>query len=317
MDLRTSPSSRRIGVNDLGLDYPTFGRGEGSPLLCRGGSRRATEISRCPPSLVKSCRCAYWIRKMTEAQEVLPKWRNLRWHLSQLPSSRWWRQSLLWQLRLLSWIRGQRWWRRRCKSQAGYQHWVGHLEDPLWLDRQQGCPKGLYTAKGDAPSEYHEAEASEVWRRSCGYGGLALTEEGRGAGWHRDGACNAGSIHGYNCVGCADCKYERRPDWGACKLLFWIFSQGASGRMKLQQALAAQRGTSWQSSWQTWAGECILLWLWTATMTKYVERFGGYGRALDFGHVMWQVAMIMDHLQMENWHRAKDAIALLSVCLEM
>ena len=52
------------------------------------------------------------------------------------------------------------------------------------------------------------------------------------------------------------------------------------------------------------------------TMTKYVERFGGYGRARDFGHVVWQVAMIMDHLQMENWQGAKDATALLSVCLE-
>ena len=32
--------------------------------------------------------------------------------------------------------------------------------------------------------------------------------------------------------------------------------------------------------------------------------------------MMWQVAMIMDYLQCENWEAARDATALLAVCLE-
>lgn len=39
------------------------------------------------------------------------------------------------------------------------------------------------------------------------------------------------------------------------------------------------------------------------TMTKYVERFGGYGKARDYGQVMWQIALIMDYLQNENWQQ--------------
>ena len=103
-------------------------------------------------------------------------------------------------------------------------------------------------------------------------------------------------------------------------------SKGAAGRMKLQLELAAQKGTFFsavvanmgrrmhpamrlEATPMQLAGQGI-------TMSKYVERFGGYGRARDFGHVMWQVALIMDHLQMENWQGAMDATALLAVCLE-
>ena len=103
-------------------------------------------------------------------------------------------------------------------------------------------------------------------------------------------------------------------------------SKGAAGRMKLQQELAAQKGTFFsavvanmgrrmhpammmEATPMQLAGQGI-------TMSKYVERFGGYGKARDFGHVMWQVALIMDYLQMENWQGAMDATALLAVCLE-
>ena len=103
-------------------------------------------------------------------------------------------------------------------------------------------------------------------------------------------------------------------------------SKGATGRMKLQQELAAQKGTFFNAVMANMGRRMMPAMTMEATpmqmagqgltMTKYVERFGGYGRARDFGHVMWQVAMIMDHLQMENWQGAKDATALLSVCLE-
>eukprot|EP00435_Cladocopium_sp_Y103_P038021 s3267_g10.t1 len=50
--------------------------------------------------------------------------------------------------------------------------------------------------------------------------------------------------------------------------------------------------------------------------TTYVERYGGYGRNRELGSLMWQVAIILDHLQSENDNAAKDATALLAVCLE-
>eukprot|EP00438_Fugacium_kawagutii_P026890 Skav209536 [mRNA] locus=scaffold2497:55771:60994:- [translate_table: standard] len=52
------------------------------------------------------------------------------------------------------------------------------------------------------------------------------------------------------------------------------------------------------------------------TPTAYVERYGGYSRTRDLGCLMWQVAMLLDHLQMDNIPAAKDSAALLAVCLE-
>ena len=103
-------------------------------------------------------------------------------------------------------------------------------------------------------------------------------------------------------------------------------SKGASGRMKLQQELAQHKGTFFAavlanmgrrmspaapsgSTPQQMMSQGLCL-------TKYVERFGGFGRQRDMGYVMWQVAMIMDYLQCENWEAARDATALLAVCLE-
>ena len=103
-------------------------------------------------------------------------------------------------------------------------------------------------------------------------------------------------------------------------------SKGAAGRMKLQQELAAQKGTFFAAVVSNMGRRMHPAMMLDATpmqlagqgitMSKYVERFGGYGKARDFGHVMWQVALIMDHLQMENWQGAMDATALLAVCLE-
>jgi hypothetical protein len=52
------------------------------------------------------------------------------------------------------------------------------------------------------------------------------------------------------------------------------------------------------------------------TPTQYLERFGGFGRTKDVGMIIWQVALIMNHLQEDNVQAAKDAISLLFVCLE-
>lgn len=52
------------------------------------------------------------------------------------------------------------------------------------------------------------------------------------------------------------------------------------------------------------------------TPTQYLERFGGFGRTRDLGFIIWQVAMVLNHMQEDNHMAAKDAAALLFVCLE-
>ena len=103
-------------------------------------------------------------------------------------------------------------------------------------------------------------------------------------------------------------------------------SRGASGRMKLQQELALQKGTFFAAVMANMSRRMNPSAPSTAspqqlasqgmTMTRYVERFGGFGKARDYGQIMWQIALIMDYLQTENWQGAKDATALLAVCME-
>lgn len=50
--------------------------------------------------------------------------------------------------------------------------------------------------------------------------------------------------------------------------------------------------------------------------SRYLERFGGYGKFKEYGHIIWQVALMMDHLQSENVAAAQDALSLLFVFLE-
>ena len=106
-----------------------------------------------------------------------------------------------------------------------------------------------------------------------------------------------------------------------------VSSKGATGRMKLQQELAAHRGTFFQavlanmnrrmnpasSSSEATPQQLLNQGV---CLTKYVERFGGFGKSRDMGYVMWQLAMLMDYLQAENWQGARDSAALLAVCLE-
>lgn len=105
-----------------------------------------------------------------------------------------------------------------------------------------------------------------------------------------------------------------------------ISSRGAQGRMKLQQELAMQRGSFFQSVLQAMArrmqptriaeqapGELSARGI---TPTAYLERYGGYGKVKDIGCFQWQVGLIMEHLQHDSINAAKDAVALLAVCLE-
>ena len=105
-----------------------------------------------------------------------------------------------------------------------------------------------------------------------------------------------------------------------------LSSKGASGRMKLQAELAQHKGTFFNAVMANMSRRMnpaspadsspMDLMSKGVCMTKYVERFGGFGKSRDMGYVMWQVAMIMDYLQAENWSAARDSTALLSVCLE-
>eukprot|EP00435_Cladocopium_sp_Y103_P049112 s1324_g14.t1 len=105
-----------------------------------------------------------------------------------------------------------------------------------------------------------------------------------------------------------------------------ISSKGSQGRQKLQQELSAQRGTFFNSVIQAMARRMqpskpadqspAELASRGVIPTTYVERYGGYGRKWDLGCLMWQVAILLDHLQSDNYPAAKDAAALLAVCLE-
>lgn len=105
-----------------------------------------------------------------------------------------------------------------------------------------------------------------------------------------------------------------------------ISTKGAQGRQKLQQELAQHKGIFFDSVLRSMARRMQParpadlpaqdLALRGVTPTAYVERYGGFGRSRDLGCLMWQVAMLLDHLQMDNLLAAKDSAALLAVCLE-
>lgn len=105
-----------------------------------------------------------------------------------------------------------------------------------------------------------------------------------------------------------------------------LSSKGAAGRARLQAELAQHKGVFFQSVLQSMARrmqpaqtadvEMIALRDRGVTPTQYLERFGGYGRTRDLGFINWQVALCLNHMQEENFQAAKDALALLFVCLE-
>ena len=103
-------------------------------------------------------------------------------------------------------------------------------------------------------------------------------------------------------------------------------SKGSLGRARLQAELAAHRGTFFTSVLQSMSRrmypaqsaevEISALRDRGVTPTQYLERFGGFGRTRDIGFIIWQVALALNHMQEENFLAAKDALALLFVCLE-
>ena len=105
-----------------------------------------------------------------------------------------------------------------------------------------------------------------------------------------------------------------------------ISSKGTMGRQRLQQELAQQTGGFFLSVLQSMARRMqptriaeqspAELSARGITPTAYLEKYGGYGRTRDLGALQWQVGLILEHLQHDNLAAAKDATALLCVCIE-
>eukprot|EP00435_Cladocopium_sp_Y103_P023047 s3468_g5.t1 len=52
------------------------------------------------------------------------------------------------------------------------------------------------------------------------------------------------------------------------------------------------------------------------TACQYLERFGGFGRVREMGHIAWQVGLALDQMQQGSDLAARDTLALLLTCLE-
>ena len=103
-------------------------------------------------------------------------------------------------------------------------------------------------------------------------------------------------------------------------------SKGAAGRAKLQQELAAHRGTFYvavlnsmarrMSPTMPMASSSQALLDRGISGTHYLERFGGYGRHRELGHIQYQVMTALDFLMAGNIPAVQDTIALMGVMIE-
>lgn len=103
-------------------------------------------------------------------------------------------------------------------------------------------------------------------------------------------------------------------------------SKGAMGRAKLQSELAQHQGLFYKSVLQSMCRRMSPTSPVEASSqamldkglsgTRYLERFGGYGKHRELGHIQFQVMTAMDHMMAGNIGGAQDTIALLAVMLE-
>ena len=105
-----------------------------------------------------------------------------------------------------------------------------------------------------------------------------------------------------------------------------VGSRGATTRAKLQSELASHRAVFYTSVMQQMSRRMLPMQPVDVTPsvmldrgvcgTRYLERFGGYGRHRELGQIQYQVMMILDYLTIDNINAAKDCTALLAVMLE-
>ncbi len=102
--------------------------------------------------------------------------------------------------------------------------------------------------------------------------------------------------------------------------------KGAQGRARLQAELASNKGLFYESVMKAMSRRMFptlscnmppdqMLQLGICG-TKYLERYGGYGKFRDLGIIQHQVMTIMDYFQSNNLEGAKDTTALLAVMIE-
>ena len=103
-------------------------------------------------------------------------------------------------------------------------------------------------------------------------------------------------------------------------------SKGAMGRARLQSELAQHQGLFYKAVLQSMcrrmsptspvetSSQAMLDK--GLSGTRYLERFGGYGKHRELGHIQFQVMTAMDHMMAGNIGGAQDTIALLAVMLE-
>ena len=103
-------------------------------------------------------------------------------------------------------------------------------------------------------------------------------------------------------------------------------TRGAQGRARLQAELALHKGTFFTAVTQAMArrmaptsnAEITPMEMVNRgiTGTRYLERFGGYGRMREWGQIQYQIMTALDYLMEDNIGAVKDTIALLAVTLE-
>ena len=103
-------------------------------------------------------------------------------------------------------------------------------------------------------------------------------------------------------------------------------TRGSTGRARLQAELAQQRGLFFDAVMKSMSrrmaptsvadrapAELLANGI---SGTKYLERFGGYGRFKELGLIQYQLMTALDFAMAENWPAVKDTLALLIVCVE-
>ena len=105
-----------------------------------------------------------------------------------------------------------------------------------------------------------------------------------------------------------------------------VSTRGAAQRARMQDDLAAGKGQFYaavlanmarrMSPAATASTDPAVLLSQGVSLTRYFERFGGFGQHKDLALIAFQVAMVMDAFQAGKVEQAQDHAALLAVSLE-
>eukprot|EP00438_Fugacium_kawagutii_P033672 Skav204069 [mRNA] locus=scaffold3:515457:529911:- [translate_table: standard] len=103
-------------------------------------------------------------------------------------------------------------------------------------------------------------------------------------------------------------------------------NRGSAGRSRLQLELAQHRGHFFDAMLRSMSRRmhptsppdrpALQLLADGVCGTRYLERFGGYGRQKDLGLIQWNLMQIVDFMMADNYGAARDALALTVVMIE-